>query len=171
MLEAAIFVIFPLCMAIAAFSDMLTMTIPNRVSVILAGSFLLLVPFMGFEMTEILWHLSAGVSVFAVCFLLFALNVMGGGDVKVLSAGALWYGFNQSLFVFLGLVGILGGLLALIVLVIRANQNTLLVSPVPIPMHFFKSSSGIPYGIAIGIAAFLTYPDTEIVQIAIANLR
>ena len=32
MLDAAIFVVFPLLMAVAAFSDMFSMTIPNRVS-------------------------------------------------------------------------------------------------------------------------------------------
>ncbi len=45
MVAAAIFVMFPLCLAIAAFSDLFTMTIPNRVSIILVLSFLAIAPF------------------------------------------------------------------------------------------------------------------------------
>jgi len=44
MLEMATLLIFPLCMSIAAISDLLTMTIPNRVSLVLAVSFLVLAP-------------------------------------------------------------------------------------------------------------------------------
>lgn len=162
MVEAAIFVILPLCLAMAAFSDILTMTIPNRVSIILAVSFFVVAPFSGMDLETLGWSVAAALIVFSGCFALFALNVMGGGDAKILSAAALWYGFNIDLVAFLGFTGIFGGLLALIVLMIRANQNTLLVSPIPIPMHFFKDRAGIPYGVAIGVAAFATYPDSQI---------
>lgn len=162
MVEAAIFVILPLCLAMAAFSDILTMTIPNRVSIILAASFFVVAPFSGMDLATFGWSVAASLIVFSGCFALFALNVMGGGDAKILSAAALWYGFNIDLVAFLGFTGIYGGFLALIVLMIRANQNTLLVSPIPIPMHFFKDRAGIPYGVAIGAAAFSTFPDSQI---------
>jgi prepilin peptidase CpaA len=116
------------------------------------------------------WSIVAALMVFAACFALFALNVMGGGDAKILSAAALWYGFSTDLVLFLGLTGIYGGFLALIVLMIRANQNILLVSPVPIPMHFFKNRAGIPYGVAIGAAAFSTFPSSQIFLEAIDRL-
>ncbi|MBX9459751.1 MAG: hypothetical protein KL863_29050 [Rhizobium sp.] len=47
MISAAILVVFPLCMAMAACSDLLTMTIPNRLSVVLIASFLAIAPFAG----------------------------------------------------------------------------------------------------------------------------
>jgi prepilin peptidase CpaA len=53
---------------------------------------------------------------------------------------------------------------------IRANQNQLLVSPIPLPMHFFRDREGIPYGVAIGVAAFATYPQTEIFLHALGRL-
>lgn len=171
MLNAAIFVIFPLCLAMAAFSDMLTMKIPNRVSIILALSFVAIAPFTGMGLIAFGWHLLAAALVFAGCFALFALNIMGGGDAKVLAASALWYGFNIDLVAFLGTVGIFGGFLALVVLMIRANQNILMVSPIRIPTHFFQARAGIPYGIAIGLAAFLTYPDSELVRAAFERLH
>lgn len=170
MVEAAIFVVLPLCMAMAAFCDIISMKIPNRVSVILAASFFMIAPFSGMDLVTFGWSLVAALSVFAACFALFALNVMGGGDAKILSAAALWYGFNIDLVAFLGFTGIYGGFLALIVLMIRANQNVLLISPIPIPMHFFKDRAGIPYGVAIGAAAFSTFPDTAIFAAALGRL-
>lgn len=170
MFEAAIFVIFPLCVAMAAFCDIISMKIPNRISVILAASFFVVAPFSGMDLATFGWSLAAALTVFAGCFALFAFNVMGGGDAKILSAAALWYGFNIDLVTFLGMTGIFGGILALVVLAIRANQNLLLVSPLPIPMHFFKQRVGIPYGVAIGAAAFATYPQTGLFLQALGRL-
>ncbi|MEP3302969.1 MAG: prepilin peptidase [Roseibium sp.] len=170
MVEAAIFVILPLCVAMAAFCDIISMKIPNRVSVILAVSFFVVAPFSGMDLATFGWSLVAAASVFAGCFALFALNIMGGGDAKILSAAALWYGFNIDLVALLGFTGIYGGFLALFVLMIRANQNVLLISPIPIPKHFFKERAGIPYGVAIGAAAFSTYPDTAIFKQALSQL-
>ena len=171
MVEAAIFVIFPLCVAMAAFCDFISMKIPNRISVILAASFFVIAPFSGMDLMTFAWSVAAALSVFAGCFALFALNVMGGGDAKILSAAALWYGFNIDLVSFLGFTGVFGGVLALVVLIIRANQYLLLVSPLPIPMHFFKDREGIPYGVAIGVAAFSTYPQTELFMHALGRLN
>lgn len=170
MVEAAIYIILPLCLAMAAFSDILTMKIPNRIPVVLAVSFFAIAPFSGLDLATFGWSVIAGVCVFAACFALFALNVMGGGDAKILSAAALWYGFNGDLVSFLALTGIFGGGLALIVLVIRANQNFLLVSPIPIPMHFFKDRAGIPYGVAIAASGFATFPDSLIFAQALEHL-
>ncbi|MCY0092954.1 A24 family peptidase [Hoeflea ulvae] len=171
MVEAAIFVIFPLCIAMAAFSDILTMKIPNRVPLVLAASFFVVAPLSGMDLVTLGWSVAAAVAVFAGCFAMFAFNIMGGGDAKILSAAALWYGFNPELVAFLGLTGIFGGFLALIVLVIRANQNLLLASPLPIPMHFFQERAGIPYAVAIGAAAFCTFSQTEIFGQALARLH
>ena len=161
-IEAAIFVILPLCLAMAAFTDILTMKIPNRVSVVLAVSFFAVAPFSGMDLATFGWSIVAAVTVFAACFALFAFNVMGGGDAKILSAAALWYGFNMDLAAFLILTGFFGGMLAMVILFIRANQDVLLVTPLPIPMHIFKQRAGIPYGVAIGVAAFATFPDSQI---------
>ncbi len=56
---------------------------------------------------------------FAVCFILFVLNIMGGGDAKLLTALALWFGLTPSLLVFLVNVAFAGGILTLLILAIR----------------------------------------------------
>ncbi|TDH37922.1 peptidase [Pseudohoeflea suaedae] len=167
MLDAAIFVVFPLLMAVAAFSDMVSMTIPNRISVILFAAFLVIAPFAGLGIVQIGWHVAAGFIVLAVCFTLFALNMMGGGDAKILAASAVWFGYNLDLLGYIVTVGIYGGILTFVVLILRANQQTLMALPLPIPLHFFNSKKGVPYAIAIGLAALTCYPDSVLMRIAL----
>ena len=91
-IEAAIFVILPLCLAMAAFTDILTMKIPNRVSVVLAVSFFAVAPFSGMDLATFGWSIVAAVTVFAACFALFAFNVMGG----LMMAWAHWQNWTLT---------------------------------------------------------------------------
>lgn len=168
MTQAAVFVVFPLCLAIAAFSDFFTMTIPNRVSAILLGAFLIVAPFAGLGLAEIAFHLAAGVIVFSVCFSLFALNVMGGGDAKLLTASAVWFGLTFSLVEFLVYVSFFGGLLTLGILALRSHTNSILASGLPIPDHIIAAKK-VPYGIAIGVAAFFAYPSSPLMLAALTG--
>ena len=166
MIAAAILVIFPLCMAVAAFSDLFTMTIPNRVSVILLASFIIVAPLAGLGLAEIGWHLLAGLAVFAVVFVLFALNTMGGGDAKVLTASAVWFGFNDTLIVYMGNVAVVGGALTILILLIRSQRNVITAIGLPIPRPLLQEKK-IPYGIAIGIGGFIAYPSSPLMEIVL----
>lgn len=168
MIHAAIFVVFPLCLAFAAFSDLFTMTIPNRVSAILIGSFVLIAPMAGFGMPMIGTHLAAGLIVFAACFALFALNIMGGGDAKLLTASAVWFGLNSSLMEFLVYVSFLGGVLTILILMLRKQENTILAAGLPVP-HLLFTANKIPYGIAIGFGGFLAFPSSPLMMAALAQ--
>ncbi len=170
MTEAAIFVVFPICLAIAALSDLLTMTIPNRVSAILLASFILVAPLAGLTLAQIGLHLLAGLLVFGVCFMLFAANVMGGGDAKLLTASSVWFGMSASLVSYLLYVSVFGGLLTLVLLSLRARSNTILASGLPVPDHLLTEKK-VPYGIAIGIAAFVAYPASPLMQAALATFH
>lgn len=170
MITAAVLVIFPLCMAMAAFSDMLTMTIPNRLSLILLASFLALAPFLGLGVLDFVWHISAGAVVFAACFALFALGVMGGGDAKVLTASAVWFGLNESLVTYLIYVSLFGGLLSLLIVAMRSQHNLILTYGIPVPETMLHKKK-VPYGIAIGAAAFIAYPSSPLMQSALGLLQ
>ncbi|MDH6265332.1 prepilin peptidase CpaA [Rhizobium sp. SG_E_25_P2] len=163
MLIAAVLVIFPLCMAMAATNDFLSMTIPNRLSVILVASFLCIAPFSGLSAIDLGWHLLTGVVVFAAGFALFALRVMGGGDAKILAASAIWYGWTDATVAYFAYVGLFGGLLAVIVLLLRANANFIILSGLPVPATMMQANK-VPYGIAIGAAAFATFPQSPMFQ-------
>src|SRR3954452_20254408 len=92
-LDLARLLLFPVLMAFAAASDLLTMTISNRVSLALAAGFLALAAVSGMEFYDILSHLGAGLTVLVVAFGCFAMGWVGGGDAKVVAAAALWFGF------------------------------------------------------------------------------
>ena len=170
MMTAAILIIFPLCLAIAAFSDLLTMTIPNRVSVVLIVAFLAIAPFAGLGLEAIGWHLAAGLAVFSACFALFALNIMGGGDAKVLTASAIWFGLNASLMTYLTWVAIFGGVLSLAVLLLRSQSGLMAISGIRIPKTL-QHARKVPYGIAIGFAGFVAYPESPLMQLILPSIQ
>ena len=169
MVVAAIFLTLPLCLAFAAFTDLLSMTIPNRIPLILLLSFIVTAPFSGMDWQAFAMSLAAAAAVFFACFALFAANVMGGGDAKLLTAAAVWYGFNLSLIEFLLSVTFVGGLLTLGVLLLRSRSQEIMTSGIPIPDSLLVAKK-IPYGIGIAIAGFLTYGNAPIVEAAIASL-
>jgi prepilin peptidase CpaA len=168
MTQAIIFVVFPLCLAVAACSDFLTMLIPNRASAILLASFLVVAPLAGMGLEQIAMHLAAGVIVFTFCFALFALNIMGGGDAKLLTASAIWFGLTFSLVEYLVYVSFFGGMLTLAILALRSHTNTILASGLPVPDHLMTAKK-VPYGIAIGVAAFVAYPSSPLMMAALGN--
>ena len=169
MIAAAIFVIFPLCLALAALTDLFTMMIPNRVPAILMASFLLVAPLAGMSVADIGMHLVAGGAVFAVCFTFFAMNVMGGGDAKLLTAAAVWFGFNPSLMEFMVYVAYVGGIVTLAIMLMRAQSDWILAMGLSLP-HSLMEAKKIPYGIAIGIGGFLAYPASPLVALALGRL-
>ncbi len=166
MYQVIVLALLPLCLVIAALTDFLEMTIPNWISVLLILAFLVISPFSGLSLIELGWHVAAACIVFTACFALFAVNVMGGGDAKLLTAAALWFGFNHSLFEFLVFTGYLGGLLTIIVLLLRANWDKLATVGVKLPQTLMVAKK-IPYGIAIGGAGLMAYPSSPLVIAAI----
>ena len=157
MLEALIFVVFPFCMVFAAVSDMLSMTIANRVSLLLVATFAVVAPLTGMDWATYGWHFAAGALVLAVTFGLFALGGMGGGDAKLLAATAVWMGFNLHLIEYLVASAFLGGVLTLhpvyrgSPLADHTGQNMFL-------RNFADAKAGVPYGIALGIGGLIAYP-------------
>jgi prepilin peptidase CpaA len=170
MLEAAILVIFPFCMVFAAVSDMVSMTIANRVSALLVAAFVLLAPFAGLTFPEIGLHLAAGAAVLAATFALFALGGMGGGDAKLMSATAVWFGFSLALVDYLVISAALGGALTLALIFFRKSNLSMLVGANVLLRHFANEKAGIPYGVALGLGGLLTYAQTPLMQWAMARL-
>lgn len=169
MVIAAIFLILPLCLAFAALNDLFTMTIPNRISVILIASFLVVAPLSGMDMQTFGMSLVAGLTVFLVSFILFAMNTMGGGDAKLLTASAIWFGFNTPLALYMIAVALLGGVLTMGILFIRSYRQEIMVTGLPVPDSLLVAKK-VPYGIAIALAGLLTYPEAPIVQLAMQHM-
>jgi len=170
MLTAAILVIFPFCMVYAAISDLLSMTIANRVSVLLVAAFVLIAPFTGMEWQTFGMHLLAGFTVLLCTFTLFALGGMGGGDAKLLASTAVWMGFDTLLLEYLIYSGLVGGLLTLGIVAYRGSVLSVFTGQNLLLRNFADKEVGIPYGIALGIAGLIVYPSTPLMVWAMTTL-
>ena len=97
--------------------DVLTLRIPNSIPLALIGLFVLHV-LVGSGVHAPLDHFLAMALAMLILLPLFASNMLGGGDVKLLAAVALWLGMHK-LAALLILVGIFGGVFALLWLAMR----------------------------------------------------
>jgi prepilin peptidase CpaA len=162
-LDIARLFLFPALMAFAAASDLLTMTISNRVSLLLAAGFLALALLSGMGFYDILSHLGAGGTVLAMAFGCFAMGWVGGGDAKVAAAAALWFGFGDLLN-YLVYASLFGGALTLALLQFRQWPLPYACAGQAWLLKLHAKDSGIPYGIALAIGALMIYPETEWIQ-------
>jgi len=147
---------FALLMAAAAFEDFRRFTIPNWMTLGMCALWPLSL-LAGPGASGAVGGLACGLGVFAVGALLFARGYLGGGDVKLLAAAALWAG--PSLLPSLLIVtGLLGGVLALILL---SPVGAHLVTGARAQLGFTEtpeaaiSSTPVAYGIAIAAASLV----------------
>jgi prepilin peptidase CpaA len=152
--------LFPAMMAFAASSDFFTMTIANRVSLILVGGFALLALVIGMTEADVLSHVAAGAAVLAAAFVCFAFGWIGSGDAKLAASVALWLGFAH-LADYLLYASLLGGALTLLLIQFRALPLPQLLIDLQLAEQLHSKDGGVPYGIALAAAALLVYPQTE----------
>ncbi|MGL4280309.1 MAG: A24 family peptidase [Albidovulum sp.] len=158
---------FSAIMSYAAVSDMLTMTIPNRLSLALLAGFFVFALFFGLPLETIGWHLLAGFMVLVISFGMFAFGWIGGGDAKLAAATAVWCGF-PGLLPYSLMFSIFGGALTLSMLAARKY-------PLPRFAHWpwllrlHDTKTGIPYGIALAAAGLAVFPEMEILKAALSH--
>ncbi len=168
MLDAMTLILFPTLMAFAAFSDLLTMTISNWVSILLVGIFLLMAYLLNMPLALVEWHLACGGVVLALTFAFFAFGWIGGGDAKLAATTALWLGFEHLAEYGLG-SALLGGVLTLAIIQFRRW---------PLPewalarawiARLHEKGAGVPYGVALAAAGLVIYPETQIFLTALGR--
>ncbi|MGI9351719.1 MAG: A24 family peptidase [Rhizobiaceae bacterium] len=163
MLESSLILFFPFLMIYAAISDLFSMTISNKVSLILMAGFMVFAYLIGMDWQTIGWHWVMFAIVLSVGFGLFAIGAIGGGDAKLAASTALWFGWEHILeYVYIS--SILGAILTLLVVFFRAQQLPIRVSGIEWIERIYKTDNGIPYGIALGAGALLVYPGTPWMQ-------
>jgi prepilin peptidase CpaA len=158
-LEILVLGLFPAAMAFAAASDLVSMTISNRVSLALIAGFVVVAWLTGMSLEDVGRHLLAGLIVLVVAFGFFARGWIGGGDAKLAAATALWLGFSH-LLEYLLIASIAGGALTLILLQLRTLPIPGFLAGQKWIARLHSLDTGIPYGIALAIAGLLVYPDT-----------
>lgn len=90
--NAAVLTMFGCLLIWAAWTDVTRFIIPNIISLLLVGLYPVHVLLAG--LPQGMWMIALGMAVvvFITGFVMFMMNVMGGGDVKLMSAVILWIG-------------------------------------------------------------------------------
>lgn len=159
MTDAIRLLLFPALMAFAASSDLLTMTISNRLSLLLAAGFFLLALVTGMTLPAIGAHLAAAGLVLACAFVFFWRGWIGGGDAKLAAVTVLWFGFDHLLD-YMVYAALLGGVLTVLLLLFRRLPLPDFFQRQPWIQRLHEPQGGVPYGIALAAAALMIYPQT-----------
>jgi prepilin peptidase CpaA len=140
-------------LVIAAVVDVRTFTISNKLNLAVAA----MAPLYWVAAGLPLWpgaavQLAAGAAVFALFALAFVSGMMGGGDVKLAAALALWFP-PAATVKFLVLMSVAGGVLTIIVLA----------------LHRWRRGEGrpkVPYGVAIAVGGLAVLAQRYLNQFA-----
>ena len=137
-------------LVVAALQDGWKMRISNWVSgAVAVGAFVAVAmdgPIVGLWQNLVLF-----VAVLVIGTAFFARSWMGGGDVKLLAAGALWCDFSSG-WKMLVAVALAGGVETILILLARKfswSDRTLE------RVEFLRRRGGVPYGIAIAAGLIL----------------
>ena len=171
MMDYALLLFFPFLMLYAAFSDMLTMTISNKVSLLLIIGFGIFAFYVGMPFDEILWHIAVFSIVLCIGIAMFSFGLLGGGDAKLAASTALWLGSYTYDYIFISTI--LGAGLGIFLLLIRSKYIPQKIASIGWVNRLYQDKTGMPYGLALGAGAIIVYPNTlwmqHIVATAIAN--
>lgn len=138
-LPLALMVLLALLLVRVVVTDLRTFTISNRLNLAIA----VLAPLYWWSVGLPLWpgvamQVGLALAVFALFALLFAVGMMGGGDVKLAAALALWFAPMEFLKLAV-IMSLAGGVLTVIVLMRRRKTD---------------GKRQVPYGVAIAVGAW-----------------
>lgn len=155
--------VFSLAVAYGGLSDLRSFRIPNWTSLAALACFFPAALAAGWGMSAVLAHLGAGAAVLGAGFILFALGLFGGGDVKLLAAIAVWTGW-ESLPAYLLVVVLIGGVLALALVAFRRLKLTGRAASIAWVRQLHSEKRDVPYGVAIAAAAIVLLPKLEVLS-------
>ena len=167
-LQLLFLAILPALVIVAGLTDLTSMKIPNWISGLLILGFfpaalLLHLPPMGFAV-----HAGVAVAVLLVGMGLFALRLLGGGDVKLMASACLWLGVAGA-GMFLLWTAVIGGLFCLMLLVARAWLQPYAASGPGWVVRLMEPKGDIPYGVAIAAGVLVAWPASPLMAAFLAG--
>ena len=141
----------------ASFFDVTQFRIPNLIPLLVTGLFLMKVG-IGIEVGPVWSRVLVSACMFAIGFLAFSAGLLGGGDVKLMAALALW--FDASNFAdFIAITGIAGGVLGILLLLARRALPVAALpacedgGAMPFKQRLLNPTAPLPYAAPISFAA------------------
>ena len=128
-----------IALIVAAITDLKSRIISNKLNLVIAlgAPIFWLASGMNFW-PDMIWQIGIALVVFIIFTGFFAIGAMGGGDVKLLGAIALWLHW-LTLLEMLVIMSIAGGLITLLMMIGKKFKNT-------------EGPIKVPYGVAISLA-------------------
>lgn len=153
--------VLPILVITAGLTDLTTMTIPNWISLALVAGFVPAAFAVGLEPGQVGLHFAVGVAALFLGVALFALNLLGGGDAKLIAAASLWLGLDGAL-VFLLSTAVTGGLFSLSLILARGTASPLVAGGPPWLGRLMEPKGDIPYGVAIAAGVLIAFPHSPL---------
>jgi prepilin peptidase CpaA len=138
--DLLLLVLMPIILA-SAVSDLRSLRIPNLHVLVALGLFALLAP-IAVDWPELALRLQIAAITFAIGFALFALRLIGGGDVKMMAV-VLLYVPSEDVIIFLRLFAIALG---------AASVGALVIQRAPVFRRLGWSSVHTPRHVPVGVA-------------------
>jgi len=160
--------VLPALAIVAALSDLTTMKIPNWISGLLILGFFPAAFAVGLTPSAVGLHVLVAVVALLVGMGLFAMNVIGGGDAKMMAAACLWLGLEGS-GMFVIDTALFGGLLCLALI---AARNTIVLPAHATPgwvATLMEPRGDLPYGVAICAGALVAFPASPMLTLFAAG--
>jgi len=164
MVETGLFMLVGATMIAAAAYDVLTLTIPNWISVVLVALFPLLALAAGISWPEFGWHVAIGMIALAAGIAAFAVGVVGGGDAKLFAAIAFYMG-PLAIANYVLAVAVAGGVLATLFLILHQPRLEEWTRKTPVIANIVSRGLAIPYGVAIVAGGLIAAPSSHLVSL------
>ena len=161
--QTLLLLIFPVLTIGGALKDLTSFTIPNAISLVLAGAFPLAALALGLPLGAVGASVAVGVGALVMGMAMFAAGWIGGGDAKLFAAAALWLGLPGALS-YLLFTGVAGGALAVGLLALRSPPVRAAMPAGPAWLvRLAAPGESVPYGVAIALGALAAFPVSPLV--------
>lgn len=152
---------FLFLMLCAVWTDVRQFTIPNWIPGVMIVLWLAASPFLDLTWGQAGLALASGFGVLALGLALWAPGWVGGGDVKLLAAGALWFGWPDTLS-FLLMTVVAGGVLSVALVLLRSAVRFVPSAAPVLSGGVLAPGKPAPYAVAIAAGALIVLPQAAV---------
>ncbi|NJC40438.1 prepilin peptidase CpaA [Brevundimonas alba] len=162
-LQLPFLAILPALAIVAGLKDLTSMKIPNWISGLLILGFFPTALLLHLSPMDYAVHLGVAAAALLIGMGLFALNFLGGGDVKLMAAASLWLGVTGA-GMFVLWTAVIGGVFCLMLLFARAWLQPYVAAGDGWVARLMEPKGHIPYGVAIAAGVLVAYPASPLMD-------